>query len=32
LEVALAELTSIPAELPDPSIQGMRNGYVFADR
>ena len=32
VEAALAELTIIPAEMPDSSIHGMRIGYVFADR
>jgi hypothetical protein len=32
VEAALAELTIIPAEVPDSSILGMRIGYVLADR
>jgi hypothetical protein len=30
--VGLAEVTIIPAEMPDSSIHGMRIGYVYADR
>ena len=32
VEAALAELTIIPAEMPDSSIHGMRIGLCFADR
>jgi adenylosuccinate lyase len=32
VEAALAELTIIPAEMPDSSIHGMGIAYVFADR
>jgi hypothetical protein len=32
VEAALAELTIIPAEMPDSSIRGMRIGYIYADR
>jgi adenylosuccinate lyase len=32
VEAALAELTIIPAEMPDSNILGMRIGDVFADR